>query len=65
MPTETAAAEVDRREMERCRAEIADAERLLRGGHPDLAGLCMALADWSAELRIIKGRAWNNESSNF
>ncbi len=42
-----------RREIERCRGEVADAERLLRSGHPDVAGLCLALSDWSAELRII------------
>ncbi len=23
-------------------------------GHPDLQGLCLALADWSAELRLIE-----------
>jgi hypothetical protein len=27
--------------------------------------LCLALADWSTELRIIQGRAWKNESSSF
>jgi hypothetical protein len=26
----------------------------MRAGHPDLEGLCLALADWSAELRLIK-----------
>ena len=34
--------------------EIADIEALILAGHPDLHGLCLALADWSAELRIIK-----------
>ncbi|MGC8761990.1 MAG: hypothetical protein ACP5VC_18715 [Bryobacteraceae bacterium] len=43
-----------RREIERCRREIAEVERLLRTGHPDVAGLCLALADWSAELRILE-----------
>ena len=28
-------------------------ERLIRSGHPDLQGLCLALADWSAELRLL------------
>jgi hypothetical protein len=51
--------------IDRCRAEIASAERSLRSGHPDIAGLCLALADWSTELRIIEGRAWKNESSSF
>jgi hypothetical protein len=40
--------------VERCHAEIATAEALLRAGHPDDEGLCMALADWSAELRILE-----------
>ena len=39
--------------MERCRREIAAIEDQLRAGHPDLQGLCLALADWSAELRLI------------
>jgi hypothetical protein len=43
--------------VDRCRAEIATAETLLRAGHPDVEGLCMALADWSAELRILKAEA--------
>lgn len=43
-----------RREIDRCYAEIADAERLLRAGHPDVQGLCLALSDWSAELRILE-----------
>ena len=42
------------REIDRCRAEIAAAEALLLAGHPDVEGLCMALADWSAELRILE-----------
>jgi hypothetical protein len=28
----------------------------IRSGHPDLQGLCLALADWSAELRLILSR---------
>jgi len=40
--------------MERCRREIAVIEEQLRGGHPDLHGLCLALADWSAELRTLE-----------
>jgi len=40
--------------MERCRREIAAIEEQLRTGHPDVLGLCMALADWSAELRILE-----------
>ena len=54
-----------RREVDRCRAEIASAERLLRSGHPDVAGLCLALSDWSAELKILEGRSWKNESSSI
>ena len=54
-----------RREVDRCHAEIASAEQCLRGGHPDVAGLCLALSDWSAELRILEGRSWKNESSSI
>jgi len=32
-------------------------EAQLRNGHPDLQGLCLALADWSAELRLIEQEA--------
>jgi hypothetical protein len=39
--------------MMRCRLEIAAIETQIRLGHPDMAGLCLALADWSAELRIL------------
>lgn len=41
--------------MERCRREIAEIEALIIAGHPDVAGLCLALSDWSAELRILEG----------
>ena len=40
--------------MERCRREIAEAEAALRAGHPDVEGLCLALADWSCELRLLR-----------
>jgi len=43
-----------RREIERCQREIAEIEGLLRSGHPDVEGLCLALADWSAELRLLE-----------
>jgi hypothetical protein len=41
------------RDIDRCRREIAIAEAQLRAGHPDVQGLCLALADWSAELRAL------------
>jgi hypothetical protein len=34
--------------------EIAEIEALIRAGHPDLQGLCQALGDWSAELKLIE-----------
>ena len=40
--------------MERCRREIAATEAEIRAGHLDVKGLCLALADWSAELRILQ-----------
>lgn len=39
---------------ERCRQEIAAVEALIAAGHPDLQGLCLALSDWCAELRLIE-----------
>jgi hypothetical protein len=39
--------------MARCRREIADIEAQIRSGHPDLEGLCLALTDWSGELRLL------------
>jgi hypothetical protein len=41
-------------EMERCRREIAAIEAQLLAGNPDVAGLCLALSDWSMELRILE-----------
>ena len=40
--------------MERCLREIAAIEREILAGNPDLAELCLALSDWSAELRILQ-----------
>jgi hypothetical protein len=37
----------------RCRQEIAAIEAQIRAGHPDMEGLCLALTDWSAELRLL------------
>lgn len=34
-------------------------EGLLRSGHPDVAGLCLALSDWWAELRMIEQETIN------
>jgi len=49
--------------MDRCLREIAEARALLLAGHPDVEGLCRALADWSAELRLIqKERTAQRES---
>ncbi len=40
-------------EQERCDIQIAEIEEQLRSGHPDVEGLCRALADWSGERRLI------------
>jgi hypothetical protein len=39
--------------IETCRREIAEIEALLLAGHRDVQGLCLALSDWSVELRLI------------
>jgi hypothetical protein len=41
-------------EIERCRREIAEIEAELLAGNPDVAGLCLALSDWWAELHILQ-----------
>jgi hypothetical protein len=40
--------------MDRCHREIAEIESQLRAGHSDLAGLILALSDWSTELRLLE-----------
>jgi len=49
--------------MERCRREIAAIEAEIRAGNPDLPGLCLALSDWSAELRILQDEVRQREDS--
>ena len=44
-------------EIERCHHEIAEIEAQLRAGHHDVPGLLMALGDWHAELRLLKGES--------
>jgi hypothetical protein len=43
-----------RHESNRCRREIAAVEAQIRAGHPDVEGLCRALADWCGELRLLR-----------
>jgi hypothetical protein len=45
-----------RSEIQRCEREIAVVEQELLSGHPDVPGLCLALSDWSAELRILRNQ---------
>ena len=44
----------ERRQTDRCLREIAAIEAELLAGNPDVQGLCLALSDWSAELRILQ-----------
>jgi hypothetical protein len=46
-------------EIERCEREIAEAENMLRGNHSDVAGLCLAISDWSRERRILEQQTWS------
>lgn len=43
---------------------MAEAEALLRAGHPDITDLCLALHDWAQELRILQREReqWMNGS---
>jgi hypothetical protein len=45
---------MERCQIERCRREIAAIEAEILAGNPELLGLCLALRDWSAELRILE-----------
>jgi hypothetical protein len=49
--------------MERCRREIEAIEAEILAGNPDVAGLCLALSDWWAELRIIEAEQRHAEGS--
>lgn len=52
------------RDMDRCRREIAEIQRELRAGNPDVHGLCLGLKDWSTELRILEQQQqWKRTSS--
>lgn len=52
-------------EIARCEREMAEAEALLRAGHPDVAGLCLALHDWAQELQILQRErgCWPRETT--
>jgi hypothetical protein len=41
-------------EIDRCLREIAEAEIAILSGNLDVIGLCMAVADWSAESRLLQ-----------
>ena len=49
--------------MERCRREIAAIESEILAGNPDIAGLCLALSDWSAELQLIQNEERRQEET--
>ena len=49
--------------MERCRREIAAVEAEILAGNLDLEGLCLALSDWSAELRILQDEEHRREQT--
>jgi hypothetical protein len=48
---------MDSDQIERCKREIAAIEAEILADNPDLQGLCLALSDWSAELRILEQEA--------
>ena len=51
-------------DINRCRREIAAIEAQILAGHPDLEGLCRALADWSGRhLRDSRDTASENSWS--
>ena len=50
-------------EIERCRREIAKIETLIMSGHPDVQGLCLALNDWNAEMKLCGGLSLRSSSN--
>jgi hypothetical protein len=46
--------QIENASMARCRSEIATIEAEILAGNSDLQGLCLALADWAGELRILQ-----------
>jgi hypothetical protein len=50
-------------EIERCSAEVAAIEAELLAGNPEVEGLCLALRDCSAELRILQNEERRRESA--
>ena len=53
----------ERRQTDRCLWEIAAIEAELLAGNPDIHGLCLALSDWSAELRILQNEKRRQEET--
>lgn len=53
------------REIERCSREIANIEAEIRTGNPDVEGLCLALTDWSVELRILEEASRQNAAAGL
>ena len=51
------------REIDRCRREVAAIEAELLAGNSDVEGLCLALKDWSAELRILQNEERRREQA--
>ena len=50
-------------EIEWCHREIAAIEAELLAGNPDVQGLCLALSDWHAELRIFQNEERRQDES--
>ena len=49
--------------MKRCKREIVAIEAEILAGNPDVEGLCMALRDWSEELRILEAEQRQEKGS--
>jgi hypothetical protein len=48
---------------QRCHCEIAAIEAEIRAGNPVLAGLTLALSDWSADLRLLQNEQRRREGT--
>ena len=65
MQSLTSEVDLQSADIDRCRREIAAIETQILDGHPDLEGLCLALSDWSGELRLLQGANIAAELTQF
>jgi hypothetical protein len=59
-----ACSDVATAELACCDAEIAQAKAALAAGHPEIEGLCLAVADWAENKRLIEAEMLKEAEPN-